>query len=68
MGVDDRWGIRGIDRDPLLVPEMLLQSLQTDDVRVLIRPVIDDSWRAGGHEKSDYYDDAGKSVGRGGRR
>jgi hypothetical protein len=67
MAVDDRWNIRrtpGFDRDPLLIPEMLLQSLQTDDVRGLIRPMMDDTWRAGGHEKSDYYDDTGKWIGR----
>lgn len=67
MGVHDPWGTRGhaggFDRDPLLIPDMLLQSLEADDVRKLVRPLLDHTWQAAGFEQSDYYDEQGNWVG-----
>jgi hypothetical protein len=71
MGVRDTWGTRGhmggFDRDPLLVPELLLQSIKADEVRALVKPVIDATWNAAGYAKSDYYDVQGNWVGEQGR-
>jgi hypothetical protein len=71
MGVRDTWGTRGekggFDRDPLLIPELLLQSLATDDVQTLVKPVIDATWNAAGFAQSDYYDPQGNWVGQGSR-
>ena len=68
MGVRDTWGTRGhmggFDRDPLLVPELLLQSLKADEVRTLVKPVIDATWNAAGYAQSDYYDAQGNWVGK----
>jgi hypothetical protein len=60
MGVRDSWGTQGdkggFDRDPLLIPELLLQSLKADDVPTLVKPVIDATWNAAGYGQSDYID------------
>jgi hypothetical protein len=67
MGVRDTWGTRGhaggIDRDPLLIPELLLESLKMDDLHKLLKPVIDATWNAAGYAQSDYYDAQGNWVG-----
>jgi hypothetical protein len=67
MGVGDDWGTRGhsggFDRDPLLIPELVLQTLDADDVPKLIKPVIDSTWNAAGFAQSDYYDSQGNWVG-----
>lgn len=67
MGVKDPWGDRrpvgGFDRDPVLVPELVIQSLEVSDVQKLIKPIIDATWNAGGFSGSDYYDEQGDWVG-----
>lgn len=69
MAVRDTWGVRGsaggFDRDPLLIPELVVEPLDTDDVRKLIRPVIESTWQAAGYAKSDYYNQQGEWVGEG---
>ena len=60
MAVRDDWGTRGgrggFDRDPLLIPELVLQSLEASDIRTLVLPLIETTWQAAGFEGSDYYD------------
>jgi hypothetical protein len=67
MGVRDEWGTRGreggFDRDPLLIPELILQSLDIGDVPKAIKPIIDATWNAAGYPQSDYYDADGNWVG-----
>jgi len=67
MGIRDDWGTRGhhggFDRDPLLIPELILQDLQTNDIPRLVKPLVDATWNAAGFPKSDYYDKDGNWVG-----
>jgi Putative DNA-binding domain len=67
MGVKDSYGIRGdrggFDRDPLLVHELILTTVATDNVPQLLRPLIEAVWNAAGYPKSDYYDQNGNWVG-----
>lgn len=71
MGVRDAYGTRGrrggFDRDPLLVPELMVQSYDVDDVPRLVKPVIDATWNAAGFLQSDYYNEDGNWVGDRGR-
>jgi hypothetical protein len=48
-----------IDRDILLLPDVLLESMATD-IPAVLRPLFDAFWQAGGHERSLGYDKAGK--------
>ncbi len=48
-----------IDRDTLLLPEVLLESFDTD-VTKLMRPIFDAVWNAAGYERSYNYDKNGK--------
>jgi len=63
MGIDDPYGRhkqnRGFDRDPLLIPEILLQPLESYDVVRSVKPMIDAVWNAAGYPKSAYYDAQG---------
>jgi hypothetical protein len=67
MGVKDSYGTRGgrggFDRDPLLVPELVLTTLTTDNVPKLVKPLVDAVWNAAGYAQSDYYDGMGNWVG-----
>lgn len=67
MGVRDPYGTRGnrggFDRDPLLVPELILTTLATDNVPRLLKPLIEAVWNAAGYAHSDYYDQEGNWVG-----
>jgi len=67
MGVRDDWGTRrhegGFDRDPLVIPELVLQSLDIGDIPKAIKPVVDATWNAAGYPHSDYYDHEGNWVG-----
>jgi Putative DNA-binding domain len=71
MGIRDPYGTRGgkggFDRDPLLVPELILQSLEVESVPKLIKPLIDAVWNAAGYARSDYYDEKGDWIGEGRR-
>lgn len=62
MGVADRWSMRrqgGFDRDPLLIPELVLQALDTQNVAGTIKPLIDGTWNASGFEGSTNFDNEG---------
>jgi hypothetical protein len=52
-----------IDRDALLLPEVLIEDLDTD-AGIILRPVLDALWNAAGWPRSINFDDAGKWVGR----
>ena len=52
-----------IDRDALLVPEIMVESFEYSPEEVL-RPAFDAIWRAAGWERSMNYDDEGHWVGR----
>ncbi len=47
-----------IDRDALLLPDVLMEDYGTDPT-VILRPVFDSLWNAAGWSKSLGYDDAG---------
>jgi hypothetical protein len=67
MGAKDDYGRRrghgGFDRDPLLIPELMIPAFEVDDVPRLVKPMIDATWNAGGFPQSDYYDQQGNWVG-----
>ncbi|HOO55110.1 MAG TPA: ATP-binding protein [Methanothrix sp.] len=67
MQVDtpDFSGVRDvqIDRDALLVPEIMVESFEYSPQEVL-RPAFDAVWRAAGWERSMNYDEEGRWVGR----
>jgi hypothetical protein len=52
-----------IDRDALLVPEIMVESFEYCPQEVL-RPAFDAVWRAAGWERSMNYDEEGRWVGR----
>ena len=52
-----------IDRDALLVPEIMVESFEYSPEEVL-RPAFDAVWRAAGWERSMNYDEEGRWVGR----
>jgi len=52
-----------IDRDSLLVPEMMVESFEYASEEVL-RPAFDAVWRAAGWERSMNYDEDGRWIGR----
>jgi hypothetical protein len=57
----DNFGAEGhpIDRDVLLLPEVLLDSYEVDFAAVM-RPVFDAVWNAAGWQYSVNYDDDGR--------
>jgi len=61
------WRLTGsvntIDRDLLLLPEVLIETYEVNPDAVL-RPLFDSIWNACGYAGSPYYDEAGKWVGR----
>jgi hypothetical protein len=52
-----------IDRDALIVPEIMMESFGRKAEEVL-RPAFDAVWRAGGWERSMNYDEEGRWIGR----
>lgn len=54
---------RAIDRDTLLLPEFVINDLNTDTA-ALLRPVFDLVWNASGFARSFNFDPNGKWVGR----
>jgi hypothetical protein len=66
MAVDHsrfRWSdIHPIDRDALLVPEVVVESFECELAEVM-RPIFDAIWNAAGWPQSMNYDAAGKWVG-----
>lgn len=52
-----------IDRDALLIPEVLVEDLDAD-VDTILRPIFDALWNATGWPGSINFDEAGKWVGR----
>jgi len=52
-----------IDRDALLVPEIMMESFGGKAEEIL-RPAFDAVWRAGGWERSMNYDEEGRWIGR----
>lgn len=67
MGVEMRFPHRfqsaAFDRDPLLIPETMLQTFDIEDVAKAIRPVIDATWNAAGFAQSANYDGQGNWKG-----
>ena len=63
VGVERRFGGgRPIDRDALLIPEVLVEDLDAD-VDAILRPIFDALWNATGWPGSINFDEAGKWVG-----
>jgi len=54
-------GNSGIDRDILLLPEVIIENYDTAPEEVL-KPCFDAMWNACGFSKSPNYDDAGKRI------
>jgi hypothetical protein len=52
------WDRTPVDRDVLLLPDVLVASYDTDTV-VVLRPIFDAMWNAGGYARSENYDEAG---------
>lgn len=52
---------RPIDRNDLLVPEVMIESY-TDDLSRIMQPAFDAVWNAAGWERSMNYDDDGNRV------
>ena len=62
MGVSELWRgptYGGIDRDDLVLPEIMLESTDIEADRVL-KPLFDMIWNAAGWPGSIYYNDEGK--------
>ncbi len=59
VGFDFPDDTNAIDRDTLLLPEVLVESFETD-VTKLMRPIFDAVWNAAGYERSYNYDSNGK--------
>ncbi|GAB4507414.1 MAG: hypothetical protein Tsb0026_02750 [Sulfuricaulis sp.] len=64
MGVVPEAGFRqtGFDRDPLLIPEIIVENLELPAATDL-RPILDATWNAEGWAGSIYFDNDGKWVG-----
>lgn len=63
MGVDTsrmwRHEVQPIDKDTLLVPEIVIESFEYGDVGKVMRPIFDAVWNASGWPQSIYYDEQG---------
>jgi hypothetical protein len=63
METDSRWGYlrpgHTIDRDILLLPEVLLEDY-TSPIQALLRPIFDAFWQSAGHQGCEHYDDQGR--------
>lgn len=54
---------RTIDRDIIMLPETVIDDLETDSLAIL-RPMFDLVWNASGYSRSFNFDDKGNWVGR----
>jgi hypothetical protein len=52
---------RGIDRDELLLPEVIVEDFPVD-VPALLRPIFDTLWQSAGSDRSQSYDALGKYL------
>ncbi len=52
-----------IEKDTLLIPEVLLENYPTDDLDVVLKPMLDTIWNASGREESPRYKN-GKWLGK----
>jgi len=52
-----------IDRDDLLLPEIIFEPNQIDNIGKLMKPVFDIIWNASDFKESFYYDTDGNWVG-----
>lgn len=61
MAANNEWGYYAklIDRDDLILPEMIIEEADFDAATVL-QSVFDLVWNAAGYEKSENYDENGK--------
>jgi hypothetical protein len=50
---------REIDRDVLLIPEVMVENLPVDNMPTLLRPMFDATWNAAGWPRSMNYDEKG---------
>jgi hypothetical protein len=53
--------LRPVDRDDLLVPEVMVESLEQDlqAIQRYMRPLLDAVWNAVGVPRSPHYDESG---------
>lgn len=56
-------GTRAIDRDVLMLPEIIVEDLSAS-VAPLLKPVLDLVWNACGFRSSPYFDSSGNWIGR----
>jgi len=54
--------VHPIDRDDLIVPEIVVETFNSD-ITLLMRPAFDTVWNAAGHPRSMNYDSEGKWKG-----
>ena len=52
------------DKDTLLLPELIVENLETTRAEDLLRPAFDALWQAGGWARCLLYNDAGEWTGR----
>lgn len=52
-----------IDRDTLLVPEVIVQNYEGINIKSIMKPIFDSVWNAAGWLRSMNYDDNGNWVG-----
>lgn len=68
MGISDPYGWHddhlGFDRDPILLPELLVDSFRPHDFRQVAKPLMDAAWQAADFPRSLYYSESGIWVGR----
>lgn len=67
MDVEGRWltrtlGSSAIDRDALLVPEVMVESFDADPADIM-KPIFDAVWNAAGWSRSMNYNEEGKWTG-----
>jgi len=56
---------RRIDRDIVYLPDVVLNDVEIDymvDLPMLLRPVVDAFWQAGGWDRSPNYDADGRWI------
>jgi hypothetical protein len=57
----DHTGDHLIDRDSLVLPEILVENADQDSAEIL-RPAFDAIWNAAGFPRCAFYDDDGKRI------
>jgi hypothetical protein len=64
MGVESAVrDLHPFDRDPLLIPELMIESFDQDPPSML-KPILDAAWNASGFERSPLFDGDGRWTGR----